>query len=334
MTIDEALRQATADAARGVVTVPADLHGFPGTTQGGAVAAVFHRLTLPRPPVAMRVTLQRSVPTAVPLGLRTGSAAATARLALHQGDRTLAEATLHRDGLASPDIAPLRAAWAEHGNPRTAVPGTATCLACGSANPLGLGVRFLLNDRFLWHECAPPAPYRTREGTHPALALVLLDELGWWLGALAQAECGVTTDVQVTLFESLPEGPMLALGDRAAVGADDDPRGRYSQTSGVLLGADGTLLAAAEVRFAGSRAYTRRLIEPFLATTPLEDLARWFPSARELARRDAPQKVGGNARAALVRTPAWQGRWPDDEEDDGISSTESGTYSCKVARGP
>ena len=37
--------------------------------------------------------------------------------------------------------------------------------------------------------------------------------------------------------------------------------------SGVLLGPDGALLAAAEVRFAGSRAYTRRLVEPFLATT-------------------------------------------------------------------
>ena len=59
VTIDEALRQATAEAARGVVTFPADLHGFPGTAHGGAVAAVFHRLTLPRPPVALRVELIR-----------------------------------------------------------------------------------------------------------------------------------------------------------------------------------------------------------------------------------------------------------------------------------
>ena len=52
----------------------------------------------------------------------------------------------------------------------------------------------------------------------------------------------------------------------------------------IVLGRDGTLLATAEVRFAGSRAYTRRLVEPFLATTPLDDLARWFPSTRDLAR--------------------------------------------------
>ena len=200
MTIDEALRQAAADAARGVVTFPADLHGFPGTAHGGAVASVFHRLTLPRPPVELHVKLLRGVPTVTPLGLRTGSTGVTARLTLTQGERPLAEATLRREGLAQPDVAPLRAQWAADHDAREEVPGTATCLACGSANPLGLGVRFLVNDRFLWRECLPPAAFRTREGAHPAFALILLDELGWWLGALAQKECGVTTDVRITLF--------------------------------------------------------------------------------------------------------------------------------------
>lgn len=286
MTIDEALRQAAAEAARGVVTFPADLHGFPGTAHGGAVAAVFHRLTLPRPPVALRVELIRAVPTLTPLGLRTGSAGATARLALMQGERSLAEATLHREGLVPPDIAPLRDRWLGDHAAHEEVPGTATCLACGSANPLGLGMRFLANDRFLWREYAPPAAYQTRDGAHPALALILLDELGWWLGALAQRECGVTTDVQVTLFEAIPAGPLLVIGDRTAVRSDGDPRGRYSRVSGVLLGPDGALLATAEVRFAGSRAYTRRLVEPFLSTTPMDELARWFPSSRELASKE------------------------------------------------
>jgi hypothetical protein len=289
VTIDESLRQAAGEAARGIVTFPSDLHGFPGVAHGGAVAAVFHRLTLPRPPVELHLELLRGVPTATPLGLRTGSAGTTARLALTQGERPLAEATLHREGLALPNIASLRGRWADDHDAREEVPGTATCLACGSSNPLGLGVRFLVNDRFLWRECLPPATYRTREGTHAALALIILDELGWWLGALSQQECGVTTDVRVTLFESLPFAPLLVIGDRAAVGSDDDRRGRYCRTAGALLGPDGTLLASAEVRFAGSRAYTRRLVEPFLATTPLEDLARWFPSARELARRESPR---------------------------------------------
>jgi hypothetical protein len=287
VTIDEALRQAGADAARGVVTFPTDLQGFPGIAHGGAVAAVFHRLTLPRPPVELRVELFRGVPTATPLGLRTGSTGATARLRLTQGERPLAEATLHREGLTLPDVVPLRDRWASDHDARDEVPGTATCLACGSASPLGLGVRFLVNDRFLWREYLPPATYRIREGVHPALALILLDELGWWLGALTQQECGVTTDVRVMLFEPLPFAPLLVVGDRAAVGGDDDPRGRYCRTAGVLLGPDGTLVASAEVRFAGSRAYTRRLVEPFLATTPLEDLVQWFPSARDLVPRQS-----------------------------------------------
>jgi hypothetical protein len=287
VTIDAALQQAAADAARGVVSFPAELHGFPGTAHGGAVAAVFHRLALPRPPVEMRVELLRGVPTATPLALRTGSSGTTARLALHQGDRALAEATLRREGLAPPDIAPLRTRWALDHPELDEVPGTATCLACGTANPLGLGVRFWVTDRFVWRECLPPATYRTREGTHPALALILLDELGWWLGALAQQECGVTTDVRITLLGTLPFAPLLVLGDRATARTDTDPRGRYCRAAGALFGPDGTLLATAEVRFAGSRAYTRRLLEPFLATTPLETLARWFPSARSLTRRDA-----------------------------------------------
>src|SRR5262249_9020790 len=137
VTIDEAFRQAAQDAARGVVTLPADLHGFPGTAHGGAVAALFHRLTLPRPPVAMRVELRRGVPTATPLRLRTGSAGATAKLALLQGERSLAEATLHREGLTPPDVTSLRARWDAGQAMHEEVPGTMTCLACGSANPLG-----------------------------------------------------------------------------------------------------------------------------------------------------------------------------------------------------
>jgi hypothetical protein len=289
VTIDEALQQASREAARGVITLPADLHGFPGTAHGGAVAAVFHRLTLPRPPVELHVQLLRSVPISTPLVLSTGNEGATARLALTQGERRLAEATLRREGFARPDAAPLRAQWAANHDGAEEVPGTETCLACGSANPIGLGVRFLANERFLWRECLPPPAYRTRRGAHAALALVLLDELGWWLGALRQRECGVTTDVRITLLDSLPLAPLLVLGDRAEVMSEDDPRGRYCWATGVLFAPDGTILATSQVRFAGSRVYTRRLVEPFLTASPLDELARWFPSVRDLA----PPKTAG-----------------------------------------
>lgn len=285
MTIDEALRQATGEAVRGAVTFPADLQGFPGTVHGGAVAAALHRLALPLPPVEVHLALLRGVPTVVELRLRTGSAGATARLALLQGERLLAEATVRREGVDRPESEAARAAWAAGHADGQELPRTTTCLACGSANPLGLDLRLRASDRFLWQEYPPRPPYRTRDGTvHPALAFIGLDELGWWLGALALGECGVTTDVRITLVRPIPDAPLLFLGDRAAVARDDDDRERYCRSRGLLLDPGGRILAASDIRFAGSRAYTRRLLEPFLATTPLDRLARWFPSVKELAQ--------------------------------------------------
>jgi hypothetical protein len=285
-TLVDALRQTVADAARGVLTFPRDLHGFPGVVHGGAVGALCLRLALPRPPFRLRLDLQRGVPTETPIRFTSGSAGTEAQLAFFQGDRLLAEGRLSRE--TGPDAvpAPVRAARAARPTPRGEMPGTATCLACGSANPIGLGVRFQYDDRLVWREVTPPAGYRGKDGaTHPALAPILLDELGWWMGALAQRECGVTTEVAITVHRALPWGPVLAVGDRTAIRADDDPRGRYCRVTGYLLGPDGALLATGEVRFAGSRAYTRRLLQPFLETTSLEALSALFPGAADLATR-------------------------------------------------
>ena len=287
MTIDEGLREALAEVTRGRITFPRDFHGFPGTVHGGAVAALFYRLTLPRPPVHLRMDLMRGIPTDTPLGLTTGSSGPEARLALNQGDRRLAEATLSRETVPGADPRPVRSAWSDDRAPQGEMPGTTTCLACGSANPLGLGVRFLFNDRFLWKEYMPRETYRARDGSaHPALATIMLDELGWWLGALAQAECGVTTEVAITMRRPLPFEPVLAIGDRGAVSVDGDPRGRYCRTAGYLFTAGGEVLAAADVRFAGSRAYTKRLLEPFLQTTDLETLRRLFPGVGSPGSRE------------------------------------------------
>ncbi|MBI4013855.1 MAG: hypothetical protein HY359_16175 [Candidatus Rokubacteria bacterium] len=289
IAVEQALREALVNAGRGEVAFRRDFQGFPGTVHGGAVAALFYRATTPRPPVQLRMELLRGVPTETALRLTTGSAGAVAQLALAQGDRRLAGAELACGDLPPIDPTPLLAAWQHRDRAAAELPGTATCLACGSANPLGLGVRFLADARFLWREYVPPESYRAAAGSlHPALVTVLLDELGWWLGALAQQECGVTTEVSVSIFRPLPFAPLLVLGDRAAVRADDDPRGRYVRARGCLLTDEGTLLAACEVRFAGSAAYTRRLLQPFLETTEPERLFRLFPNARSLGQRDHP----------------------------------------------
>jgi hypothetical protein len=288
VTVEDGLREALRDASRGQIRFPRDFQGFPGTVHGGAVAALFHRLTLPRSPVQLTMELLRGVPTETPLRLVTGGTGREARLALEQSGRRVAQATLSREDVPSAaDPTPVLVAWGEHGASQGEMPGTTTCLACGSANPLGLGVRFLFTDRLLWREFTPRATYRGSNGSaHPALATIILDELGWWLGALAQGECGVTTEVAVTLLRPLPFGPLLALGDRAAVRPDEDPRGRYCRAVAFLCTSEGEPLGVGVVRFAGSRAYTRRLLEPFLETTDLSTLTRFFPTAGRFAARD------------------------------------------------
>ena len=288
VTIEDALREALAEAVSGRVSFPRDCQGFPGTVHGGAVGALFYRTTTPRPPAELRLSLLRGVPTETPLRLTTGSSGRLARLALFQDDRPLAEATLSRDVPSPTDSSPVLAAWQADQRAEGEIPGTTMCVACGSVNPLGLRVRFLFNDRLLWREYTPRAEYRAADGwLHPALATIMLDELGWWLGALAQGECGVTTEVTVTVFRPLPFAPLLVLGDRTSVRAEDDPRGRYCRARGLLVTPAGELLAAGDVRFAGSRAYTKRLLQPFLETTSPEELFRLFPSARELHARRA-----------------------------------------------
>jgi hypothetical protein len=286
MLMEERLRQALAAAPRGRVTFARDFQGFPGTVHGGAVAALFYRVTTPRAPVQLRMELMRGVPTETSLVLATGSAGGRAHLTLTHADRPLARAALHRGEVPVFDPAPLLAAWRAARDATDETPGTATCLACGSANPLGLGIRFRVGDHCLWREYVPPESYRAADGSlHPALVTVALDELGWWLGALAQGECGVTTEVAITVRQRLPFAPLLVIGDRAGVRVDDDPRGRYARATGIVCDAGGRLLAWGEVRFAGSRAYTKRLLQPFLETTDAETLFRFFPNARALASR-------------------------------------------------
>jgi hypothetical protein len=95
----------------------------------------------------------------------------------------------------------------------------------------------------------------------------------------------VTTEVVVTVLRPLPFAPVLLVADRETMQADDDPRGRYVRARTWLLGADGQPLAFADVRFAGSPAYTKKLLQPFLESTSAESFFRLFPRARSLAAR-------------------------------------------------
>ena len=104
----------------------------------------------------------------------------------------------------------------------------------------------------------------------------------------AEQIVGALSDLVATAESRLEEFPEEHREkNQAAVRPDHDPRGRYVRAQGCLLTPDGVPLAACEVRFAGSAAYTRRLLQPFLETTDPEILFRLFPNARAFGQRES-----------------------------------------------
>ena len=157
------------------------------------------------------------------------------------------------------------------------VPGYEFCLACGVRNPRGVQVRFDYNDTLVWKRPRPQAHFRCGDGTlFPGYLCIVCDEIGWWLGALRQGECGLSNRVTVCLGHPVAHAvPLLVLGARSAV-TSSDPKGRIWRAQATVVTPDWTPVAAAEVQFAGSRAFTKLMLPRFLpGDSPAVD--RVFP---------------------------------------------------------
>jgi hypothetical protein len=156
------------------------------------------------------------------------------------------------------------------------------CLACGLGNPRGLSLRLDHDASFLWKRLAAPAAWREADGSiSAALPLVLLDEIGWWLGAMACRECGLSTRLVVTLGDrAAAETPLLVAGARAA-SVSDDPRGRVWRSRAALLAdADPARpIADAEIAFAGGPAFTKSMAADLFDPADREAASRLFPTA-------------------------------------------------------
>jgi hypothetical protein len=113
----------------------------------------------------------------------------------------------------------------------------------------------------------------------PGYLAIVCDELGWWLGALRQGECGVSNRLSLTLAPAAHGVPLLALGPRRLV-ASVDPKGRMWRAETFVLGADGEPVAAASVRFVGGPAFTRMMLPGFLSQEDRAAVERAFPRAR------------------------------------------------------
>lgn len=282
--IDHVLAECLSLAAegRGHLTLAATLQGFPETAHGGGVLAAFD-LTAARwinaSTTARMVTaqIQKSIPLRTSLPLKVEASERDVTLTLGDDGRPLARG---RVTLAAGDPTPVWNGWSGPPEKSLSFPTARGCLACGSENPIGLRVRLRFDDRWVWAEYRPPETYRASDGRiAPALFTVLLDEMAWWLGALAAGEAGVTTDINITLHRPAhPFGePLLAVGPRDRVVATH-PRGHFWQTETAVLAGDGALLASGAITFAGSRVYSKRLIPQLLTNNPPESLRPIFPT--------------------------------------------------------
>jgi hypothetical protein len=140
----------------------------------------------------------------------------------------------------------------------------------------------------VWKRLSPQPHFRCGDGAlSPSFHIIVGDELGWWMGALRQGECGLSSRLTVTLGETVPFGTkLLALGPRASV-RTTDPKGRLWQTQAMILSSDWKPVASAEVEFAGSRAFSKVMLPKFIRGEDLASLQRAFPRYKD-SLTDAP----------------------------------------------
>jgi hypothetical protein len=278
------------DMLRASVAFPFDLQGPPGVGHGGGVTAMLFEmvrvfrderggaLCLPRP-VRVEVVLHRGMPLEVPLVGEVVASDDAWHSRILREDRPLAEATVSAMREPLPVVSrEVRREWEGAGGEAHEVPGYQFCLGCGLRNERGAQVRFDYNERFMWKRVVPQAHFGCSDGTlfHGYLS-ILCDEIGWWLGALHQGECGLSNRVTVCLAHPIAQDvPLLVLGDRSAV-TSSDPKGRVRQSRVMIVTADWQPVAVSEVQFVGSPAFTKTMLSGFKADGNLAALQRVFP---------------------------------------------------------
>ena len=275
---------------RASVTFTPDLQGPPGAGHGGGVAAMLLELvrlfrderggavSLPRP-VRIEATLHREVPLEVPLEAEVVAVNGGWHSRLLKGERPIAEAEVRpMEGPLLPIPPEVRRDWEATRGQFHEVPGYAFCLACGLQNTRGVQVRFDYNDALVWKRLVPQAHFRCDDGTlYPGFLCIVCDEIGWWLGALRQGECGLSNRVTVCLGEPVLHGVhLLVLGHRSAV-RTSDPKGRIWQAQASVLTPDWRPVATCEVQFAGSRAFTKMMLPGFVPGEDRAAVRRVFP---------------------------------------------------------
>jgi hypothetical protein len=295
LTADARLRAGIARHGRDLLlTLDPAFQGLPDTAHGGTVLAAFEAVAGVTPPAIVRGRYRRRVPLEAPLRLalaRTGPGVAcrleeTSGPVLVEGtvepvagmpgggpdDGGVRSAAGRRDGGSSP-------ADRDPGGTAHPLPVSSLCFVCGMDNALGLRARLEHDARAVRGTWRPSVP--GGGGRLPPVALTsLLDEVAFWLGALASGESGMTTDLRVTLLGDVaPDAVLHVEGSRDRVRPDaDDPR--YWTTEATVRAADGRPLALARITFVAVRGAARRLVHGLLRVNPPDVVARVFPAYR------------------------------------------------------
>jgi hypothetical protein len=272
------------------VTFTADLQGPPEAGHGGGVTAMLFEMVrlflaerggsslMPRP-VRIDVALHREVPLETPLAAEVIPRAAGWHTRILRADRLMAEGVVSpMEEALSPVPPEMRRRWEDSKGQADELPGYEFCLACGLHNARGAQVRFDFNDALVWKRLQPQGHFCCADGSlFPGYLCIVADEMGWWLGALRQGECGLSSQVTICLGRPVAHGvPLLILGDRSSVAALD-AKGRVWRTGATIVTADWTPVATAEVQFAGSRAFTKVMLPSFIPGEDPAALHRVFP---------------------------------------------------------
>lgn len=291
-------RSADGRALTGEVTFTPELQGPPDRGHGGGVTAACLRVAADvlaqtddavarALPLSITMALKEEFPLGAPVRVEAEASAdgkCLVRLAGPKG--VIAEATGGRRPDPPQDPAPARARWEVARLVSETVPGTEGCLACGSDNPRGLFMRLEYNDEFVWKAVTPRPHFQNGDGTaFWGIAPIVLDEIGWWLGALQAQEFGVTNIIEVALHRPIPAGDLLVLGRRADLRQLNK---RTWRAPAFLLDPGWNLLASAEVEFAASWVYARLLLPAFATPQDREALYRIFPRYAREGRAGRP----------------------------------------------
>lgn len=126
------------------------------------------------------------------------------------------------------------------------LPWSRTCFVCGEANPIGLGVRFVVEGgvvrvRTSIDPCFEGYPGRV----HGGVITALLDETAGWACTVAVGRLCLTARISVRFVHPAPGGVPLEV-----VGEHLGSRGGFEQGRARLLDAAGRTLAAADGMFA------------------------------------------------------------------------------------